>query len=62
MKKKSFSKKLVLNKETISNLDNEKLQSIKGGKPRTYGCEISYDFGVCVSINIVCITQDQACI
>lgn len=58
MKKKSLNKKLVFNKETISNLNNEKLQSVKGGQIETFGCQISFDFGVCVSINVACTTQE----
>lgn len=58
MKKKSLNKKLVLNKESISNLNNEKLQSVKGGQIETFGCQISFDFGVCISINVACTTQE----
>ncbi len=35
MKKKNFNKKLSLNKETISNLNEEKMGKIKGGYPKT---------------------------
>ncbi len=33
MKKKTFNKKLKLNKETISNLNKDELSKIKGGYP-----------------------------
>lgn len=58
MKKKNLNKKLELNKETISNLNSEKLQTIKGGQVETFGCQISFDFGVCVSINVACTTLE----
>jgi hypothetical protein len=58
MKKKSLNKKLVFNKKTITNLNNEKLQSVKGGEVATFDCQISFDFGVCISINVACITQE----
>jgi hypothetical protein len=42
MKTKSFSKKLILNKETVSNLGNEKMSGVKGGE--TYpDCPTIYD-------------------
>jgi hypothetical protein len=37
MKKAKFSKKLVLNKETISNLNNASMSNVKGGA--TYSCD-----------------------
>ncbi|MCP5053491.1 MAG: hypothetical protein GY940_40370 [bacterium] len=33
MKAKKVNSKLVLTKETISNLDSEKLEQVKGGMP-----------------------------
>lgn len=47
MKKKRFDKKLRLNKETISNLDNEGMRGIKGGKVTRYqwsGCPTPCDW------------------
>ena len=32
MKKKSFNKELVLNKETVANLNGNEMESVKGGK------------------------------
>lgn len=58
MKKKSLNKKLALNKETISNLNNEKLQLVKGGQIETFDCQISFDFGICISINVACTTLE----
>jgi hypothetical protein len=42
MKAKNFEKKLVLNKKTISHLDNLELDSVRGGWTRNtcyYTCE-----------------------
>ena len=33
MKIKKFDKKLMLNKKTIADLENEELNTVKGGKP-----------------------------
>jgi len=37
MKKKSFNKKLVLSKESVANLNDEKMLNVKGGG--TVGCK-----------------------
>lgn len=56
MKKKNLTGKLNLSKETISALDNQKLNAVKGGAPKTMigVCRASYDFGVCPSLNAPC--------
>ncbi len=61
MKTKKFNKKLELNKESISKLSNASMKEVKGGRPKTYGCQISYDFGVCISINVACETDPIIC-
>ena len=38
MKKVKFEGKLNLNKETIANLNNEQMNSVKGGQIYTSGC------------------------
>ncbi len=59
MKKAKFSKKLVLNKETISNLNNEDMNNIKGGTAVTFlDCTIGYCNGATTKRWIICPTQD----
>ena len=48
MKTKKFSKKLELNKKTIANLNNEALNSVKGGR-------------VTVTCPDECITNEPGC-
>ncbi len=48
MKNSEKSKKLKLNKKTISKLDNEDLTSLKGGKPNTFTCEVPSHVGECL--------------
>jgi hypothetical protein len=49
MKKAKFSKKLVLNKETISNLNNESMFLVKGGTDKTFSCPESKNVTCCYS-------------
>jgi len=61
--KKSIEKKLSLNKETVSNLDNRELKEIKGGTESENTCD-RYSWGLeCAipSINI-CIDPSRDCI
>jgi hypothetical protein len=57
MKKAKFSKKLVLNKETISNLNNASMNNVKGGA--TYSCN-SADLQCCPSALSADVTCCQA--
>ena len=50
MKTKKLSKKLTLNKSTISNLSEGTQQKIKGGIYSVYPCEISAPQIVCDSV------------
>jgi len=59
MKKKSFSKKLTLNKQTISDLTKSQLKSVYGGGGDT-GIFCNSRWNSCVPIN--CISNDgKAC-
>jgi len=42
MKKELFTRKLSLNKQTLSLLDNNAMQAIKGGLQSGSGCEVEY--------------------
>jgi hypothetical protein len=53
MKTKKFSKKLVLNKKTVANLENGEMKKVQGGKtvvscpcPRTEFCP-TWIFAIC---------------
>ena len=50
MKTKKLSKKLVLNKKTISNLNGDQLNQVKGGEPWTEG----YCTEICNTADTLC--------
>ena len=59
MKKKSFNKKLVLNKEAISNLDNLNMRKAKGGKSNN--CPPTEDL-ICTSVIVLCeLSMELTC-
>jgi hypothetical protein len=59
MKKKKFSKKLNLNKKTVSNLVNVEMQEVYGGGLTQRGtptCQIS-----CIATFCMCLTDEFPC-
>lgn len=54
MKKKNFSKKLVLNKKTIANLPKENMDSIRGGSIPTV-LDICFSRSLCTHLDCVSI-------
>jgi len=52
MKRNTLERKLVLNKKTVSNLENQEMKNVKGGAIGTY-------YATCVSLAIVCNTNED---
>jgi natural product precursor len=52
MKKRDFNKKLVLNKNTVANLDLEELHSIKGGT------DVTIEWTIC---RTRCVSECVSC-
>lgn len=57
MKPKGFSKKLVFNKVTVSNISNLDMEHVKGGLPKTLTC---FPYSYCQRPNCV-IDSINAC-
>jgi hypothetical protein len=60
MKTKTFSKKLELNKKTISNLDNNEMDAVHGGTGETFAgftCNLTN----CASVCPTCIPTIMTC-
>lgn len=62
MKTKEFKKKLVLNQETIADLDNEKMDSIRGGRTAMDTCHTFCDANPKLSICICEYTNYITCL
>lgn len=57
MKAKKFDKKLSLNKETVSNLTDDQLDSVRGGTDATcvyQTCDCTKFIPLCRSVTFVC--------
>jgi len=61
MKTKKFSKKLMLNQETISNLSQEKMDTIRGGRTAMDTCHTYCDINPDLSICLCDYTNYQTC-
>lgn len=55
MKTKNFSKKLVLRKETVSNLDTSNMYNIKGGADSDPGSTCKH----CPTVGTLCLPSTQ---
>jgi len=57
MKKKTFHKKLSLNKKTVANIDNREMIAIKAGIDTLYKCTGRNTCGACPATLIDCQTE-----
>ena len=65
MKKKAFTKRLVLNKTTVANLDGSQMVAVKGGDSEPILCiETMHKTCTCHTCIYNCTTQDpnQICV
>lgn len=58
MKPKTFNKKLMINKETVSNLDDRSMNAVLGGNKTGLTCPVK---GCTLSCEDTCISCQNTC-